>query len=181
LRGAGLPGLSAMRFGPRHPILRLRRAETRSLCDQLKLTPLEDPMNDDPQFRRVQVRQQVLPMLEGLAGRDLVPVLCRQSELASDVVDVLDQLAADVDPTDAKRVAGAPVAVARWALRRWIRASTGSEHPIGAASLERALAVARGEVRATEIDGWRLSRTAGRLRLQPVGARRDGADPTPDR
>jgi len=181
LRGAGVPGLAAMRRGPRHPILRLRRAETRSLCDQLALTPIDDPMNSDPRFQRVQVRQQVLPLLDSVAQRDLVPLLCRQSELASDVVEVLDLLAADLDPTDAKQVSAAPAAVARWALREWIRRSTGSDHPVDADAIERALAVARGEIRATELDGWRLSRTARRLRLAPVVADRDGAEPASDR
>ena len=181
LRGAGVPGLAAMRRGPRHPILRLRRAETRNLCDQLGLTPFSDPMNDDPRFQRVQVRQQVLPLLDAVARRDLVPLLCRQSELARDVVEVLDLLAAELDPTDAKQVAAAPVAVGRWTLREWVRRSTGSDHPVDSDSIERALSVARGEVRATEIDGWRLSRTAGRLRLDAVATGRDKAETTPDR
>ena len=39
------------------------------------VTPLRDPMNADPAFRRVAVRHDVLPRLSALAGRDLVPVL----------------------------------------------------------------------------------------------------------
>jgi tRNA(Ile)-lysidine synthase len=181
LRGAGVPGISAMRHGPRHPILRLRRFETRELCDQLGLTPFEDPMNDDPRFGRVRVRHEVLPLLNDVAGRDVVPLLARQSELGADVVDVLDVLARDLDPTDAKAIAAAPAAVARWALRAWLRRATGSEHPFDAASIERAMRVARGEVRAAEIGGWRLARTASRLRIEPVAARAPEAPSRRDR
>src|SRR5690606_1678907 len=128
----------------------------------LGLTPVVDPMNDDDRFRRVRVRHELVPLLDDIADRDVVPLLCRQSELAADVADVLAHLAGSIDPTDAKALAAAPVAVARWVVRTWVRRTTGSEHPIDAASVERALRVAGGEIRATEIDGWRLARTAGR-------------------
>lgn len=177
LRGAGVPGMAAMRRGPRHPILGLRRRETRALCAELGLEPIVDPMNEEPAFARVRVRHELLPMMSDIAARDVVPLLARQSELAADVADLLELVSADVDPTDAAAVASAPVAVARWVMREWIRKITGSAHPVDVASLERALRVARGEIRATEIAGWRLARTAGRLRLEP-GARRDDSGPT---
>jgi tRNA(Ile)-lysidine synthase len=168
LRGGGAPGVAALRAGRRHPILGLRRHETRSLCVDLGLEPVHDPMNDDARFLRVRVRNDLLPLLDAIAGRDVVPLLNRQSDLTADLVDAVDLLAADLDPTDAKAVASAHPAVARWALRTWIRTETASEHPVDAAALERALQVARGEVRATEIDGWRLARTGGRLRLEAL-------------
>jgi tRNA(Ile)-lysidine synthase len=168
LRGGGMPGMASLRRGPRHPILGLRRSETRALCAELGLEPLDDPMNDDPRFARVRVRHELLPLLDDIAGRDVVPLLARQSELSADLVDAVDALVAGLDPTDVRALAEAPVALARWALRRWIRSTTGSEHPVDAASLDRALRVVRGEVKATEIDGWRLARTAGRLRLERV-------------
>jgi tRNA(Ile)-lysidine synthase len=173
LRGGGAPGMASLRPGRRHPILDLRRSETRRLCEELDVAVVHDPMNDDARFARVRVRHELLPLLADIAGRDVVPLLNRQSELAADLVDAVDQLAAGLDPTDAKAVAAAHPAVARWALRAWIRHETASEHPVDAAALERALLVARGEARATEVDGWRLARTAGRLRLEAVPPRRD--------
>src|SRR5206468_1328727 len=53
--GAGLDGLAAM-DPERHPLLRLRRRETRALCDELGLVPVEDPTNADRAFRRNRVR-----------------------------------------------------------------------------------------------------------------------------
>jgi tRNA(Ile)-lysidine synthase len=168
LRGASVPGLAAMRAGPRHPILALRRHETRALCAARGLDPIDDPMNRDRAYTRVRVRDELVPVLSDLAARDVVPILARQAELAADVVDVLDELAAAVDPTDARAVAGAPAALGRWVLRAWIRSQTGADHPLDAAALERARSVAAGHRKATELaGGWRLARTAGRLRLEP--------------
>jgi tRNA(Ile)-lysidine synthase len=174
LRGGGVPGFAALRRGRRHPILDLRRAETRAVCADAGLVPIDDPMNDDPRFARVRVRHELLPLLDEIAARDVVPLLTRQADLTADAVDLLDALAADVDATDARAVAALPVALARWVLRGWIRSGTAGAHPVDAAALDRALAVARGEVRAAEIDGWRLSRTAGRLRLEPIVTRPKG-------
>lgn len=167
LRGAGTTGLSSLRPGPRHPILALRRAETRALCAAEGLTPVEDPSNDDPRFLRTRVRHEVLPLLAEVAGRDLVPVLGRQAGLLADDADLIAALAADVDVTDARALATAPVALARAAVRAWLR-PTADGQPPSAAAVARVLAVARGEAVACEVaGGWRVRRSAGRLTLLP--------------
>jgi tRNA(Ile)-lysidine synthase len=170
LRGAGLDGLAGM--GPaRRPIRWLRRHETHELCAAMGLAPVVDPTNDDLSFRRNRVRHEVLPLLAAVADRDLVPVLARQAELARDEAAVLDDLAQALDITDAKALAAAPPAVARRAVRAYLRAAgPGGEerYPPDAAAVERVLAVARGEAVACELaGGWRVARRANRLRLEP--------------
>jgi tRNA(Ile)-lysidine synthase len=167
LRGAGTTGLGALRPGARHPILALRRAETRALCAAEGLTPVEDPSNDDPRFARNRVRHEVLPLLAEVAGRDLAPILARQAELLADDADLLSALAAELDVTDARALAAAPVALARAAVRAWLRPSAAGQPP-SAAAVERVLAVARGEAVACEVaGGWRIHRSAGALSLAP--------------
>lgn len=166
LRGAAVDGLAAMR-PDRRPLLALRRAETATLCDALGLPVVDDPMNHDPQYARVRVRDEVLPLLNEVAGRDLVPLLCRQTRHLRDVADLLDQLSDALDPNDAKAVTAAPRALATVALRRWITAETGAEHPVDSAAIERVLAVAAGVNLAAEIPGGhRVARTAQRLRIE---------------
>jgi tRNA(Ile)-lysidine synthase len=174
LRGAGLDGLAGMAppgspgSGPVRPILGLRRRETAELCRAWGLEPVADPSNDDPAHRRNRVRHQLLPLLDAIAERDVVAVLARQAAFLRDEAALLDDLAAPIDATDAAALAAAPVALARRAVRRWLAA--GSEHPPGSAAVERVLAVARGETRATEVDGGRrVARTGGRLRLETAG------------
>lgn len=173
LRGAALDGLAGM-DPTRRPLRRLRRRHTAALCAALGLEPLADPSNDDPAFRRNRVRHELVPLLDAIAERDVVPVLARQADLLRADAALLDELAGALDPTDAAALAAAPAPLARRAVRAWVRdagAGGPERHPPDAAGVERVLAVARGEVVACELaGGWRVARTAGRLRIEaPVG------------
>jgi tRNA(Ile)-lysidine synthase len=163
LRGAASRGLAAMAHRRDHlarPLLGWRRAETRALCAELGLDVIADPMNDDLAFRRVAVRHEVLPLLERIAGRDLVPVLARQAELLRSVSEFLDALARErwPDPegrASAAALAALPVVLARRAVRCWLGAP-----PPSADEVARVLAVAAGAARATELAGGRVVRRA---------------------
>jgi len=174
LRGAGTDGLAGMRPDG-HPLLAVRRWETRAVCAELGLGVVRDPSNDDPRFRRNRVRAEVLPLLDDVAERDVVPLLCRAAELARAESDLLDELAAGIDHADARALAAAPAPLARRAVRRWLRPLLGG-HPPDAAAVERVLAVARGDGTATDVAGGvavRRSRqrlVAGRA---PAGGARD--------
>lgn len=166
MRGAGSDGLSAMAAGGRHPILGLRRSDTEAVCDQLGLEAFVDPSNADPSIRRNRVRHELLPLLNQISDRDVAAILSRQADLLGDEVELLDRLASEIDPTDARAVAAAPIALARRALRGLLLASLPSDHPPDAATIDRALAVARGESVGTDIGvGWRLQRSAQRLSI----------------
>ena len=165
LRGTGGAGLAAMRAGPTKPILGLRRHETAALCASLGLTTFDDPLNADPAFQRNRVRHEVLPLLADVAGRDPVPLLARLAQLVADDDGHLDELAASLDPTDAAALAAAPRPLARRAVRRWLLDDR-PPYPPDAATVERVLRVAAGDIRATETGGGRaVRRGAGRLRL----------------
>ncbi|HET9076966.1 MAG TPA: tRNA lysidine(34) synthetase TilS [Acidimicrobiales bacterium] len=183
LRGAALDGLSGMRPGAGasgrgpavgRPLLDLRRRETAGICTEAGFQPIQDPTNTDPRFRRNRIRTEVLPLLGDIAGRDLVPVLARQAELAAADVELLDELASAVDPVDVRSLRAAPPALARRALRSWLRsprAGGGPEaHPPSSAELGRVMQVVDGTRRACQITGGRrVSRRAGRLTLSVDG------------
>jgi tRNA(Ile)-lysidine synthase len=167
LRGAGVDGLAAMRAGPAHPLLALRRWETGALCDQEGLDPVCDPSNQDPRFLRNRIRAELVPLCSALAGRDVVPVLARQASVLAGDAAVLGALAALVDPTDARELSATPDPVARRAVRRWLTGEGPYAPPSDA--VERVLAVARGERSATEVPGGRrVARSAGRLSVDPA-------------
>ena len=141
LRGAALDGLAGMRSaagrrragraggrtapaasaGRRPRPSRLRRSETAALCAAEGLEPVDDPTNRDPRFRRNRVRAEVLPLLSDVAGRDLVPVLARQAELLARRRRPARSPVRGIDPTDARRWPRRPAALARRAVRRWLR------------------------------------------------------------
>ena len=165
-RGAGLAGAAAPYAGVGRPLLGLRRFETCAVCEQLELPTVRDPMNDDPSFARVAIRNEVIPALARALDRDPVPLLNRHADLASQALKVIAELAAELDPASATDLAGAPRAVATEALRMWISDTVGSAP--SAASIDRVLDVAAGRVTATEITGGhRIARSAGRLRIEP--------------
>jgi tRNA(Ile)-lysidine synthase len=162
MRGASGSGLAAMRPGPRRPILALRRNTTSRFCHALGIKVVDDPTNRDPAFLRNRVRHELLPLMNEMALRDLVPVLTRQAGLLRDEGDLLDELAAQLDPTFARRLAAAPVPLARRAVRRWLT----TDHPPDAATVERVLRVAGGEASGCDIGaGRRVERSRQRLRL----------------
>ena len=162
LRGAGRTGLSGMRPGPRHPILGLRRSETGQLCAEAGLSPVKDPSNESGFIRRNRVRHELLPLMDEIAQRDVVAVVALQAAHLREEDQLLDALAADLDPTDTRGLRAAEPALARRALRRWLTDADG--YPPSSEALERVMAVARHEALATEIEGGRrISRRAGRL------------------
>lgn len=99
------------------PFLGIRRADTVGACDELGLDPWHDPMNADPAFRRVAMRNQVLPLLSELLGGDAVPALAATADrIAADqalIASLTDlapttccaELKADAGPVRRRRLA----------------------------------------------------------------------------
>ena len=180
LRGSGLAGAAAMRADLRRPLLGLRRSETAEVCRKVGLKPFCDPSNSDPAFRRNRVRREVLPLLNDVFQRDVVPLLCRHAELAREAVEALDGLSADVDAADCRALAELPPVLASWAIRRWVVSVSGSAHPPDRAAVGRVLDVAAGKARAAEVGShWRVRRSGGGLFLEdesPLSARSGGGE-----
>ena len=162
LRGSGTRGLAGMQPTAQRPLLHIRRIETEALCSALGIEVFKDPSNDDERFQRNRIRHEVLPLLESLAKRDLVPVLTRQADLLRDDDDLLNELASALDPTDALALANAPIALSRRAIRSWLT------NPLvpDSATVERVLDVARGNTLACDIGlGRQVRRSQQRLRI----------------
>ncbi|MCH7788900.1 MAG: tRNA lysidine(34) synthetase TilS [Acidobacteria bacterium] len=177
LRGAGPTGLAAMVADDRRPLLRLRRSDTRAICERAGVTARVDSMNSDPRFRRVRVREELLPLIDEIFERDAVTVLSRSAALFAELSALLEELGRNVDPTEASTVAELPPVLARDVLARWIRIETGAAHPVDAKCLDRALEVASQGSVATELPGGhRLVRSGGVLSIRVAGAPVDAPD-----
>ena len=171
MRGAGLDGLAGM-TPYRRPLRALRRSDTVALCAELELTPLHDSSNDDPRFRRNRVRHELIPLLDDIADRDVVPILVRQSNLLRDDAELLgehaDRALANLE-TNVALAAELPPAIVRRAIRKWLRNhgyGRDELHPPDAKAVERILAVVRSEAVGCDIgQGWRVTRRNNRLRL----------------
>ncbi|HPU12886.1 MAG TPA: tRNA lysidine(34) synthetase TilS [Aeromicrobium sp.] len=95
-RGSGPRAIDGMRpiSGRLHrPFLSLRRAETEHICRWHDLDWWSDPHNDDPAYRRVRVRRELLPMLEDVLGGGVAEALARTADLVRLDADLLDRIA----------------------------------------------------------------------------------------
>lgn len=165
LRGAATQGLSAMTPSHRRPLLGLRKADTRRVCELFDVSPVDDETNRDVTFLRNNVRHRLIPLMNEVSKRDLVPILCRAADVMRDDNDLLEELSAEIDPTDALALSNVPRPLARRAVRRWLA----HPYPPDQATVERVLDVAAGVSLACDVgDGREVRRTKQRLRLQEV-------------
>ncbi|MGH3832890.1 MAG: tRNA lysidine(34) synthetase TilS [Pseudonocardiaceae bacterium] len=129
-RGSGPRSVAGMReldppWG--RPLLGVRRVVTAAACASLGLTPWADPHNTDPRFQRVRLRTEVLPLLEEVLADGVARALARTAEQLREDLDVLDELACGLlresrrgPDLDVATLAGAPAALRRRVLRRWL-------------------------------------------------------------
>ncbi len=165
MRGAATQGLSAMTPGICRPLLQLRRTDTHALCAELDISVVHDHTNDDTSYLRNNIRHNLLPAMNTMSQRDLVPILTRAANVMRDDNELLDILAAALDPTDAVALTAAPIALARRALRTWLS----HPYPPDQATIERVLMVASGARLACDIGGGReIRRSKQRLVLGSV-------------
>ena len=105
-RGSGarsLAGMAPTAGVLRRPLLDVPRATTAAACIASGLRPWHDPHNDDPQYRRVRVRHEVLPVMEEALGPGVLEALARTAGLLRADADALDVLAADLAETAVRR------------------------------------------------------------------------------
>lgn len=69
--GRSIQGMAAFDAPWGRPLLGIRRSVTRAACVDLGITPWEDPHNNNPEFTRVRLRHEALPLLEEILGGEL--------------------------------------------------------------------------------------------------------------
>jgi tRNA(Ile)-lysidine synthase len=95
-RGSGAASLKGMDHSAGlylRPMLGIRRSVTRQFCADSGLDPWEDPQNSDDRFRRVRVRETILPMLEAELGPGIAEALARTATQLREDGDALDHFA----------------------------------------------------------------------------------------
>lgn len=130
-RGSGARSIAGMRphDPPWHrPLLGVRRDLTRAACDELGLTPWQDPHNADRRFTRVRLRHEVLPLLEDVLGGGVAEALARTATALREDTETLDALAGDAlaatgteaGGLDTARLSALPDALRRRVIRAWL-------------------------------------------------------------
>jgi tRNA(Ile)-lysidine synthase len=135
-RGSGSRSIAGMRpCDPPwyRPLLGIRRALTHAACEELGLTPWQDPHNTDRRFTRTRLRTEVLPLLEDVLGGGVAEALARTATALREDTDTLDELAGQAlaeigagGGLDTARLAAQPEAVRRRVIRGWLLAGGAS-------------------------------------------------------
>jgi tRNA(Ile)-lysidine synthase len=97
-RGSGarsLGGMAPINGRLRRPLLAVTRATTRRACEAQSLQVWDDPHNLDLSYRRVRVREHVMPVLEEHLGPGVSEALARTADLLRQDDSALERWADD--------------------------------------------------------------------------------------
>ncbi len=87
---SGIPPVDGYRI---RPLIDIRRAETRSYCEELSLPFVDDPANEDVRFERSSVRSEVVAGIEQRWGPGAVRAIARSAERMREDAGALKELA----------------------------------------------------------------------------------------
>lgn len=179
---AGAAGILERRGRVVRPLLACTREEVRAYAKARGLLFHDDPMNQDPAFLRVRVRQDVLPALEAAAGPGVTERLARFARLAEEDERLLSEqadgalrrLSLGVEPADGVDAVGLralPRPIRRRVLAKLLEQAGAT--PIDAVVIELGLEVI-GRGGSTALPrGFTLRAEGLRVRVTPGGEQED--------
>ena len=176
-RGSGTRSLSGMAHHNGlyvRPLLEITRVQNENYCEEMKLQYWNDPHNENPDFSRVRVRNEALPVLEKSIGPGIAEALARSAHLLRDDADALDHWAKreeihlDLLDLDCAHLETLPRAIRTRVIRAAIY---GAGAPAGMVTLEHVSAVEAlisawsGQGALNLPGGVKVERISGRLSL----------------
>ena len=176
-RGSGTRSLSGMAHHNGlyvRPLLEITRVQNEQYCEEMKLQYWNDPHNENPDFSRVRVRNEALPVLEKSIGPGIAEALARSAHLLRDDADALDhwakreELHLDLSDLDCAHLETLPRAIRTRVIRAAIYAAGA---PAGMVTLEHVSAVEAlisawsGQGALNLPGGVKVERISGRLSL----------------
>ena len=176
-RGSGTRSLSGMAHHNGlyvRPLLEITRVQNEQYCDEMKLLYWNDPHNENPDFSRVRVRNEALPVLEKSIGPGITEALARSAHLLRDDADALDhwakreEIQLDLSDLDCAHLESLPRAIRTRVIRAAIYAAGA---PAGMVTLEHVSAVEAlisawsGQGALNLPGGVKVERISGRLSL----------------
>ena len=135
LRGSGMEGLQALAWqrelapnlGLVRPLLEVTRSETEQFCQIAALSVWQDRTNEDWQYARNRIRQELLPYLQQHFNPQVDRALSQTAELLRADLEYLEAATdtlwlqvAHLDRINRRLLANAPLALQRRILRRWL-------------------------------------------------------------
>lgn len=182
LRGAA--GLTGMTESGEHrvdgrrlvflrPLLGVRRSELRGWLMERGLPFREDATNAEPLTPRNRLRNEALPLLAEILGRDPVPAITRATAIAAETRAALDQLRPALHVEDPQGrlhlgpLGSLPPALQTAILHDWLRCRGVRDLSAKLLAAARAMVAPAAAPALSLPGGARLRRRAGRLFLEP--------------
>ncbi|MFD4368875.1 tRNA lysidine(34) synthetase TilS [Rhodococcus sp. NPDC058521] len=126
--GRSIWGMSPYEQPWGRPLLSVRRSVTRQACTELGINPHDDPHNSSPDFTRVRLRTEVLPLLEDVLGGGVAGALSRTANQLREDGSCLDSVASRVgarvveeSAVSVAALAGEHPSIRRRVLRTWLQ------------------------------------------------------------
>jgi tRNA(Ile)-lysidine synthase len=176
-RGSGTRSLSGMAVENGiyiRPLLAITREQSVNACKEIGVDYWNDPHNLNPEFSRVRVRREVLPVMEEKIGPGIAAALARSAALLRDDADALDAIAAqvissmDLSDLDCLALSELPRAIRSRVLRGAIYAAGAPSGSISAehvAAIEALVTSWHGQGAVSLPGGVKVERISGRLSL----------------
>ncbi len=138
MRGSGADGLQALTWKRElapgvqlvRPLLEITRAETEMFCRATDLVVWEDTTNQDTQYARNRIRQELLPYLKSHFNPQVEQTLAQTAELLRADVECLEIAAYELyqrvnqgDKICRAELQSAPLALQRRVMRQWLQQS----------------------------------------------------------
>ena len=176
-RGSGTRSLSGMAVENGiyiRPLLSITREQTVNACKEIGVEFWNDPHNINPEFSRVRVRREVLPVMEEKMGPGISAALARSAALLRDDADALDSIATqaissmDLSDLECQALSELPRAIRSRILRGAIYAAGAPSGTISAehvASIEALITSWHGQGAVSLPGGVKVERISGRLSL----------------
>ena len=158
------------------PLLEITRNQNEEFCKEVGLEYWKDPHNQDPQFARVRVRNEALPILEKTIGPGVSDALARSAHLLRDDADALDEWAKREEihlnllDLDCAHLETLPRAIRTRILRSAIYAAgapAGSVSADHVSAVETLISAWKGQNALNLPGGVKVERISGRLSLSP--------------
>ncbi|MCT1411539.1 tRNA lysidine(34) synthetase TilS [Corynebacterium sanguinis] len=150
------------------PFLGIRRADTRGACAELGVTPWEDPMNVDENYRRVAVRRRVIPQLDELIGGDCVTALAATAGRIAADRELIEELCDTSATSDCVELANDAAPLRRRRIVAWLHDSGVRVDGAQLRSIERLITGWNGQAGIDVGGSRRVRRVAGRLVLDEL-------------
>jgi len=176
-RGSGtrsLSGMAVVNGKYVRPFLNITREQTVAACNEVEISPWNDPHNENEKFTRVKVRNKILPLMESEIGPGIASALSRSAAILRDDADALDEMAqavisrVDLKDLDCAALAELPRAIRSRILRAAIYAAGAPSGSVSAdhlAAVEALVTAWRGQGEASLPGGVKVARISGRLSL----------------